>query len=152
MDAKDRRIKELERENAELREIIKNLLARIEELESRLALNSGNSSKPPSSDGLHKKSKNRSLREITSNKSGGQIGHKGDTLKQTEKPDIMLQYDIERCSSCGNSLADTLVTEIVERQEIDVVVKKVVIAHRASVKVCCCGKKNTAIMPEHCSG
>ena len=39
--------------------------------------------------------------------------------------------------------------EIVERQEIDVVVKKVVTAHKASVKVCCCGKKNTAVMPEH---
>ena len=63
-NAKDRRIKELERENAELRELVKKLLSRIEELERRLALNSSNSSKPPSSDGLRKKSKNRSLREI----------------------------------------------------------------------------------------
>ena len=39
-NAKDRRIKELERENAELRELVKKLLARIEELERRLALNS----------------------------------------------------------------------------------------------------------------
>ena len=62
-----------------------NLLARIDELERRLALNSSNSSKPPSSDGLRKKSKNRSLREMTNNKSGGQIGHKGDTLKQTDE-------------------------------------------------------------------
>ena len=148
-NAKDRRIKELERENAELRELVKKLLARIEELERRLALNSSNSSKPPSSDGLRKKSKNRSLREMASHKFGGQIGHKGGTLKQADQPDITIQYSIEKCSSCGNSLADTPVIEIVERQEIDVVVKKVVTAHKAPVKVCCCGKKNTAIMPEH---
>jgi transposase len=99
MDAKDRRIKELERENAELRELVKKLLSRIEELERQLALNSGNSSKPPSSDGLRKKSKNRSLREFSRHKLGGQIGHKGDTLKQTDNPDITLTYDTERCSS-----------------------------------------------------
>jgi len=150
MDAKDRRIKELERENAELRELVKKLLSRIEELERQLALNSGNSSKPPSSDGLRKKSKNRSLREFSCHKLGGQIGHKGDTLKQTDNPDITLTYDTERCSSCGNSLAGTTATEIIEKQETDVVVKKIVTAHKATVKVCsCCGKKNTAAMPEH---
>ena len=94
-NAKDRRIEELERENTELRATIKTLLARIEELERRLALNSSNSSKPPSSDGLCKKSKNRSLREINKNKFGGQIGHIGDTLKQTDNPDFTLKYDIK---------------------------------------------------------
>jgi transposase len=51
-----------------------------------LALNSSNRSKAPSSDGLRKKSKNRSLRVIDSKKFGGQIGHQGDTLKQTDRP------------------------------------------------------------------
>jgi transposase len=150
MDAKDRRIKELEDIVAAQAKRIDELLARIEELERGLALYSGNSSKPPSSDGLRKKSKNRSLREFSAHKFGGQIGHKGNTLKQTDAPDITITYDVERCSSCGNSLAGTTATEIVEKQEIDVVVKKVVTAHKASVKVCCCcGKKNTAVMPEH---
>ena len=69
-------------------------------------------------------------------------------MKQESNPDITIQYSVEKCSSCGNSLADTPVIEIVERQEIDVVVKKVVTAHKALVKMCCCGKKNTAVMPE----
>ena len=57
MDIKDRRIQELEHENAELKATVvrlklyvTELLARIEELEQRLALNSSNSSKPPSSE------------------------------------------------------------------------------------------------------
>lgn len=47
---KDARIAELERENAELRELVAEQAKRIEELERRLGMNSDNSSKPPSSD------------------------------------------------------------------------------------------------------
>lgn len=149
MDAKDRRIQELELIIVAQAKRIDELLVRIDELERRLALNSSNSSKPPSSDGLRRKSKSNSLRVIDSNKFGGQIGHKGNTLKQTDNPDIVHEYDVDRCSSCGCSLAGEPATEIVEKQEIDVVVKKLVIAHKALVKVCSCGKKNTAVMPEH---
>ena len=68
---------------------IKLLEARIHELEQRLNKNSTNSSKPPSSDGLLKPPRTTSLRENGKNKSGGQVGHKGETLKQTEAPDIV---------------------------------------------------------------
>jgi transposase len=58
--------------------------ARLATLERRLGLNSENSSKPPSSDGLNKppagKNKGRrttSLREKSGRKPGGQKGHKG---------------------------------------------------------------------------
>ena len=54
-DAKDKRIRELEIENAALKAYIVKLEARIIELERRLGLNSSNSSNPPSSDGLAKK-------------------------------------------------------------------------------------------------
>jgi uncharacterized coiled-coil protein SlyX len=65
---------------------IKQLETRIKELEQRLNKNSSNSSKPPSSDGLSKPPRTSSLRENGKNKSGGQPGHKGDTLKQTRTP------------------------------------------------------------------
>ena len=65
-------------------------------LEQRLNKNSTNSSKPPSSDGLSKPSRTTSLRENGKNKSGGQVGHKGETLKQTETPDIVKKNDAER--------------------------------------------------------
>ncbi len=55
MDERDKKIAALEKENAEFRQENAELKARIGELERRLGLNSGNSSKPPSSDGLRKK-------------------------------------------------------------------------------------------------
>ena len=46
------------------------LMARIAELERRLGLDSSNSGKPPSSDGLAKPPRTRSLRERSGRKSG----------------------------------------------------------------------------------
>ena len=62
--------------------LIKQLEARIQELEQRLNKNSSNSSKSPSSDGLSKPPRTTSLRENGKNKSGGQAGHKGETLNE----------------------------------------------------------------------
>jgi hypothetical protein len=56
------------------------LQAWIAELERRLGLNSSNSGKPPSSDGLKKPARVKSLRERSGNQPGGQKGHKGETL------------------------------------------------------------------------
>src|SRR4051794_767333 len=67
--------------------LISELRARISELERQLGLNSGNSGKPPSSDGLKKKPvRVKSLRERSGKKTGGQTGHPGKTLSRTENP------------------------------------------------------------------
>ena len=83
---------------------IRQLEARIKELEQRLNKNSSNSSKPPSSDGLSKPPRTSSLRENGKNKSGGQPGHKGETLKQTETPDIIKKHVLTTCPNCQHSL------------------------------------------------
>ena len=59
-------------------------------LRSRLKLNSKNSHKPPSSDGLQKRP---GLPRPEVKKSGGQVGHKGRTLKMVETPDRVLVHD-----------------------------------------------------------
>jgi len=73
VDEKDLKIAALEAENAALRQLVAELRAEIAELKRRLGLNSGNSGKPPSSDGLAKKAAwtPKSLRESGKNPSGG---------------------------------------------------------------------------------
>ena len=68
-------------------ELFAKLEARIEELEKRLNMNRSNSSKPPSSDGLKRKTKSL-RRKNTGRKPGGQPGHTGQTLQQSPAPDI----------------------------------------------------------------
>jgi len=75
------------------------------DLRRQLAKNSGNSGKPPSSDGLMKKPPApRSLRGKSGKRSGGQVGHRGDTLRQTPAPDIVVRHEAERCCDCDRDL------------------------------------------------
>src|SRR3954452_23615707 len=67
---------------AALQETIAVLLGRVAELERRLGLNSSNSGKPPSSDGLDKPPRVSSLRERSGKKTGGEPGHPDSLLSQ----------------------------------------------------------------------
>jgi hypothetical protein len=62
-DARDKLIREQALRIKELEELLSKALMRIAELERRLGLNSSNSSRPPSSDGLARRT--QSLREKT---------------------------------------------------------------------------------------
>ena len=81
-----------------LNQTIAELSATIEELREQLNKNSGNSSKPPSSDGFKKVPK--SLREKSGKKRGGQKGHQGTHLAVLSKPDEVKQHMHADCTSC----------------------------------------------------
>ena len=84
----------LQAQNAELRAVIAVQNARIGDLERQLGLNSGNSGKPPSSDGLKKKPvRVSSLRDRSGKKPGGQKGHPGKTLIRARYAAIKDQLD-----------------------------------------------------------
>ena len=96
----------LDSENAELR-------AANTELHSRLNLNSKNSHKPPSSDGL---SKNPGLPKAPAKKNGGQIGHKGKTLQMVETPDVTVVRHAPSCPCCSRKFFKEDVTEVVQKR------------------------------------
>jgi transposase len=96
------RIAQLETENAALREQVRVLLTRVRDLEARLAKDSHNSSKPPSSDGLARKT--HSLRRRSGQKPGGQIGHPGETLPLAATPDAVVEHRPAVCSVCQTAL------------------------------------------------
>jgi transposase len=85
------------------------VVARVAELERRLGLNRSNSGKPPSSDGLQKlRREPRSLREASGKPSGGQKGHKGETLRQVAEPDTTIDHYPDSCPGCGSALATSI--------------------------------------------
>ena len=131
----------------ELNNKISTLEERVQSLENQTKTNSNNSSKPPSSDGLKKKTK--SLRKPSGKKPGGQPGHKGCTLKQVENPDEIIEYIVDKCEKCKASLDDVPVKRYIIRQVIDLPEIKVkVTEHRAEVKKCTCGHINKGNFPE----
>src|SRR6476619_5732296 len=75
------------------------LLGRLADLERRLGLNSRNSGKPPSSDGLKKPPRVSSLREPTGKTTGGPTGHHGKTLRRTEPPAAHRRARLSRAGS-----------------------------------------------------
>lgn len=133
-----------------LKELVASLTSRVAELERRLGLNSSNSGKPPSSDGLRKPTRTQSLREKSGKKTGGQPGHPGKTLRQTETPDAIIDHFPETCAGCGKALNETMATDLSARQVFDLPEPKplLVTEHRAHTCRCLhCGTQTKAAFP-----
>ncbi|WP_229459447.1 DUF6444 domain-containing protein [Massilia cavernae] len=97
------------------------LFARMDALEAKLGMNSQNSSKPPSSDGLAKKQKTSSLRGKSGKAVGGQPGHKGSTLKRVAEPTSTKDYPPpSHCNRCHSALALEQAQVLERRQVFDV--------------------------------
>jgi transposase len=142
----------------EVEELVASLMRRIEALEAenaelrrRLGLDSTNSSKPPSSDGLKKKPRVlKSLRTRTGKPSGGQKGHRGDTLRQVAEPDRIVEHSAERCAHCQARLLAASKVGEEKRQVFDLPEKPLIVTeHRAAIHDCpACGRRTRADFPE----
>ena len=136
---------------AELRAQNAALVVRVAELERQLGLNSGNSGKPPSSDGLKKPARVSSLRERSGKRTGGQKGHPGRTLSRSETPDATVDYFPEVCGGCGAALSEAMAADHIARQVFDLPEPRplVVTEHRAHQCQCpACGARTRAAFPE----
>lgn len=127
------------------------LIGRLAELERRLGLNSSNSGKPPTSDGLKKPPRVSSLREPSGKKTGGQKGHRGETLSRVAKPDATIDHYPPACAACGELLTAVMATGHVARQVFDLPEPRppIVTEHRAHACRCAaCGTQTRAAFPE----
>src|ERR1700690_74243 len=136
----------------DLETTIQQLKARVHELEARLSKNSSNSSKPPGSDGLKKKTK--SLRGKSCKKPGAQQGHVGKGLSQVANPDLIVNYSPASCRGCSLNLSQVDGTCAEKRQVFEVPQPKIeVTEHRSLEKKCpCCGELSRGIFPENIKG
>ena len=124
-------------------------LVRIEELENQISKNSRNSSKPPSSDGLGKKPSPKSQRPKGDKPSGGQSGHPGSTLCQSDDPDRIIVHAPLQCPDCGTFLKDEPSHNGERRQVFDLPPLQLEVTEHLSVcKTCpCCAQTVRGVFP-----
>jgi transposase len=146
----EERIRQLEAENAALREQLAaaleqlgQALGRIHELEGQLAKDSHNSSKPPSSDGPRRKRQRR--RQKSEKQTGGQPGHAGRSLMQVESSDEVVRHRPMICGQCQQPL-EGIVGQIKERRQVHELpqVRLVVREHQVE-EVCCPVCQHTSV-------
>jgi transposase len=144
-------------ENTYLMEVVQTLLLKIEELtaeiadlRARLNQNSGNSSRPPSTDGYRKKSHTAIITDGVEKKSrGGQVGHQGKTLRQVENPDFVEEHKPEACT-CGHCFDDSAEHKFLsKRQVFDIPPPKIAVYEHRIFETQCpvCGQKNRTEFP-----
>jgi transposase len=128
---------------------IERLRAEVAELRRRLGLNSSNSSRPPSSDGLGKPPP-RSLRKGSGRRPGGQPGAPGAALRQVDDPDETVEHRPDACAGCGVGLAGAAACgDPVRRQVFDLPpVRLRAVEHRLVACRCAgCGAVTRAAAP-----
>jgi transposase len=138
--------------NAEQVRLIATLQARVAELERRLGRDSSNSSKPPSSDGLRKRSRaaRRAGGRGEDRRPGKQPGAPGAHLAQVATPDEVAWHVPDRCGGCGAALAGASVVGVEARQVFDLPPLGLrVTEHRAERCRCACGVTTAGRFPEH---
>jgi transposase len=111
------------------------------ELEALVARDSHNSSRPPSTDPPWAK-RTRSLRRPSGKRPGGQSGHRGETLRLSERPNRVVEHRPRECRSCHAQLDSAQVLGHRRQQVVEVVPAKLrVTEHRLAVLRCrACGE------------
>jgi transposase len=104
----------LRAENSALRAQVEALAAQVQTLQARVAKDSHNSGKPPSSDGLKRRTK--SLRKPSGKRAGGQLGHRGETLHLVATPDAVVEHRPTVCPACQATLDEAPVVGRERRQ------------------------------------
>lgn len=135
----------LQRENTRLQ-------AENAELRRRLGMNSNNSHKPPSSDGYRKKRVQPALPK-EKRAAGGQVGHKGKTLRPVERADKVKVHLPEHCGVCGRVIgADEPYQVVSRRQVFDLPEPRLEVTEHWLGEIECCGQAQCGAYPAYVTG
>lgn len=151
MDPKDFVIQELGRLVKEQALLIEQLREEVAGLKEEVRMlkkpkDSNTSSIPPSKD---ENGKTKSLREKTGQKSGGQPGHRGNTLKMTSLPDKVIMHIPGFCQKCSKDITGLEGELSQRRQVVDLpVIRPLYTEHQCYNKTCTCGHVNKAMFPQ----
>ena len=136
----------LKQENKELREQLSEAFLLINELRIEIELlkngrNSNTSSTPSSQD--YGRSNKFNSRQKSNRKSGGQKGHKGNSLKMNDNPDEIQKYIPKYCKQCGEEFNEDVIYQLYKRKQEVVIppIKPKYIEHQSFR--CTCSKCNT---------
>jgi len=131
----------------ELEGVVLSLWKQLDALEWKVNKTSQNSSKPPSSYGLLKKTS--ALREPSGKSPCGQTGHKGMTLKRVAEPTDTVNHPLpQQCMRCHSVLPLEQAEVAALRQIIDVPATVFdVIEHRTLAVTCRCGQAHVPSFP-----
>jgi transposase len=137
----------LENENVALKEEIIALNNENSVLKARLNQNSSNSNRPPSSDYFNRKP---AFSKSSKGKKGGQLGHKGDTLKQVDNPDKIVECRPFACD-CGHKFMPNDFFETEKRQLFDLPQPKLAVTEYQifAGKCSICGKIHKGTGPSN---
>ena len=111
------------------------------ELEALVAKDSHNSSRPPSTDPPWAK-RTRSLRRPSGRRAGGQVGHRGETLRLSAHPCRVVEHRPRQCRHCQAALFESQVVRYLRQQVWEVVPARLkVTEHRLALLRCpSCGQ------------
>lgn len=141
---------QLKKEIDELRELLRNALERVKELEAQVGQNSRNSNWPSSRDKGRKKKRKQNLRQKSDKKSGGQAGHQGHTLEFNPGPDKVERHRPEKCEHCQQPFdLEQAAVQLKRRQVVDLPPLQVeVTEHQVERLVCSeCGHTSEGQFP-----
>jgi hypothetical protein len=132
----------------ELRAEVAELRAENAELKRRLGMDSTNSSRPPSSDGLEKKATRSQRVRSKDRKPGGQPGRAGRCLEPVAEPDRVERVEPTQCADCNSPLSDAAQEGFRAVQVFDIpLIEREVVEVRLIRRRCRCGAVTCADGP-----
>ena len=154
--AKDAQIEQLVTQVQHLSDALALAHLEVEGLKRQLNLTFQTSSKPPSSDGLRKPKGTPAFeRDKGKTPRGGKPGHRGDTLKFSDRVDEeQVHAPQPRQCACGADLSEAHVEVLPERRQVFDLpnIELRVVEHRIAQRTCpCCQQVERGVFPAHVS-